>query len=107
MLTKDERILLQNVLDCLNRLYDHESTATDVQSLLVATSMALRESELAAPFQAPIQKLHDLIHSHVALEQRRDKAIEITDDLRHFVAGLLHRDAKENPRQRHFRPKFG
>jgi uncharacterized protein YllA (UPF0747 family) len=101
MLTKDERRLLENVLDALDRLFDRESTVTDVYALLVATAVAVRGSSFSAPVEAPLRRLRDLVQSKTLPERRRDIGLELTDELRQFVAEQLRCDADENPRQRH------
>jgi hypothetical protein len=101
MLTKHQRILLQNVLDALDRLFDRASTATDVHALLFATASVLASTPLCHPFEAPIRELEKVIRSKALPDHTRVSAMEVTDALRKFVAEELQRDAAENPRQRH------
>lgn len=105
MLTKSERILLQNVLDSLDRLFDRHSTATDVYALLVATSIALGGSELAAAFERTIPPLREVIQSKSPLDEKRDAALTVTDGLRQFIAEQLWVDQVINPKRRH-RPEI-
>lgn len=107
MLTKDQRTLLDNALESLNRLYDHDSTATDVHALLVATTIALRESELAGPFDEAVRRLGKILASDATPDQRGDLAFYATDNLRHFIGEQLHTDKNENPKQRHVLPSGG
>jgi hypothetical protein len=101
MLTKDQRMLLDNVLESLNRLFDSASTVTDVHVLLVATAIALRGSELAVAFEEPIRQLNEVVRSKSLPDQRRDLGLDATDGLRGYVAAQLRQDKHENPKQRH------
>ena len=100
VLTNDERILLENVLESLDRLFDRDSTARDLSLLLVATSMALHREELAVAFEEPMRQLSEVVRSKLLPDPKRDLALKITDGLRGFVAEQLHDDKKENPKQR-------
>ena len=44
----DEKKLLENILDGLDRLFDSESSAIDLQTLIFATSKALSNTEYFA-----------------------------------------------------------
>lgn len=101
MLTKDETTLLENVLESLNRLFDRESTVTDVHALLVATAIAFRVSELAEAFEVPIRQLRDLVDSNAPPDPTRDQGLDATDGLRKLIAEQLRRDTTENPKRRH------
>ncbi len=89
ILTTDERTLLENVLESLDRLFDRDSKARDVFLVLVATSMALQRTELKAAFEDPIRRLGDVVRSKLLPEPLRDLALEVTDGLRGFVAEQL------------------
>ena len=101
MLTKDQRTLLDNVLESLNRVFDRVCTASDVHALLVATAMALRESALADVFESPIRKLNQVVRSHDSPDRKRDLGLAVIDDLRKFVAEQLRQDQSANPKRRH------
>lgn len=101
MLTKDERILLENALESLNRLFDRVSTVSDVQSLFLATAMALRGTEIASAFEGSAQRLAEIVRSNALPDRKRDLGLVATDGLRKLIAEQLRRDANENPRQRH------
>jgi hypothetical protein len=102
MLTKDQRILLEQVFDAPNRLYDSESTVADLHALLVVTAIALRGNPLGAAFEAPVQRLQELVRrKHDPAPVKRRLALNATDELRRFVGGELDRDQVENPKQRH------
>lgn len=101
MLTKDEGTLLENVIEALNRLFDLDSSAADIHALFFATSRAFRGTRLCPPFEAPIHKIEAMLRSQELPDKKCDLALEITDELRKFVAEELRADAKANPRQRH------
>ena len=101
MLTKEERNLLEKVLDSLDRLFDKESTVADVHSLLVSTVTALHGGELIVHFENPVRGLWDVVQSDALPDRERILGLEATDNLRKFVAKELRRDAMENPRRRH------
>lgn len=100
MLTKDERILLNNVIESLNGLYDGVSTASDVHALLTAIAMTLQESELAGAFEKPLWRLTQIVHSTASPDKKRELGLIATDGMRAFVAEQLMRDQKQNPKQR-------
>lgn len=101
MLTKDQRTLLENVLESLNRLFDRVCTASDVHALLVATAIVLRGTDLADAFESPIRKLNQVVWSHESPDRKRDLGLAVTDDLRKFVAEQLRQDQSANPKRRH------
>jgi hypothetical protein len=72
-----------------------------VHALLVATALALRESELAVAFEDPIRQLTQLIRSNSLPDQQRDLGLDATDGLRAYIAEQLSQDKKQNPKQRH------
>ena len=101
MLTKVERILLENTLDALDRLFDRESKVLDLYALLFATGKAFGENRIGLVIESPIHELKKIIQSKGLEDSNRESALRITDDLRKFVASELSSDAAENPKQRH------
>lgn len=101
MLTKEERTLLENVVEATNRLFDLDSTVTGVYSLLVATATAFHESEFAPAFVGPIRRLGELVRSGTPADEKRSSALNALDDLRTCISQELHRDAIDNPKRRH------
>src|SRR5262245_57894101 len=84
-----EKTLLDNALDALDRLFDRKSSVIDVWALLLATGEALRETTHYPKFNRPATALLDVIRSMEPPEVQRDRALEITDELRHYLADLL------------------
>lgn len=85
-MTKREELLLSNALDALDRLYDGDSLVIDIQSLLLATSEALRGTTHFPHLEGPAVELLAVTRSSGTREEKRDRALDITDDLRHYLA---------------------
>ncbi len=81
-----EKILLENVLDALDRLFDRHCSAIDVWALLLATSEALRATEHASQLEGPVPDLLAVVRSGASAEVVRQRALEVTDELRKYLA---------------------
>ena len=101
MLTRDERKLLNHFLDALDRLYDRQTTVIDLHALLEATAIALKGKSLQPIFIAPLAELKALVFSGKTAETKHGEALNVTDDLRQFIADQLRLDEQANPKQRH------
>ncbi|HEY4262920.1 MAG TPA: hypothetical protein VGM98_22360 [Schlesneria sp.] len=89
-MTKDEKALLDNLLNSLDRLYDRDSSATDVWALLFATSKALASSEFLPHIEPFVGKLLAIVRTRGSTgDSRRDAALVATDDLRKLLADWL------------------
>ena len=88
-MTSDEKQLLDNLLDSLDRLFDSESAVADIHALLFATSKALALSELGPRIELFVTPLGELVRKRGTEEARRDEALMITNDLRLFLADVL------------------
>lgn len=97
MTTNDETRLLGNVLEGLDRLFDGESSATDLQALIFATSKALSNADYFSILNDAGTKLEELIDSKRTSKDERNDALEITNELRVFIAGLLPFDPRQTP----------
>jgi hypothetical protein len=80
--TSDERTLLHNLLDSLDRLYDRNCGPTDVDLLLTATASAISDQAWIAAIERASTALRDLIRSRLPAEEEYRKALIVTDDLR-------------------------
>jgi len=80
--TSDERTLLHNLLDSLDRLYDRDCGAIDVDLLLTATASAISDQAWVAAIERASAALRDLIQSRLPAEEEYRKALIVTDDLR-------------------------
>lgn len=88
-MTKDQKSLLENVLDALDRLFDRETTVIDVHALFFATSKALSGSEFGSRIEPFVGKLDEILRKHHTEEKCREDALIATDDLRHFLSDVL------------------
>lgn len=87
-MTPCEKCLLENMLDALDRLFDQQSSVIDVWALLFATGEALRDTPHYPEFVNPSAELSVLIRSAQPEKAERETALKITDNLRHYLAGL-------------------
>lgn len=90
-ITRDETKLLENVLDCLDRVFDRDCTVMDLHALLYATSKALTRSRFRDHIEPFVGPLREIIRTKPTPELRREKALEVTDDMRKFLASVLPR----------------
>ena len=88
-MTATEYELLENMLDALDRLFDGHCGAVDVRALLVATGAALLGTPYQPVVEQPLAELGEVIRSGAPADAQRDRALFITDPLRHYLAGLL------------------
>jgi hypothetical protein len=84
-----ENQLLENTLDALDRLYDRHSSVLDLWALLFATAEALRATRHFSELEEPVAELLAVVRSGLSEEVQRDRALAITDRLRHYLAELL------------------
>ncbi len=85
-MTEDYGILLGNVLDAFDRLFDGHSNAADIQSLLFATAKAMAFSEFDMDFEKAAADILKAIQAGGSREQQNDAARWATDPLRIKVA---------------------
>lgn len=88
-MTQDEKALLENLLDSLDRLFHHKSTVMDLYALLFATSKALVGSSFHPHIEPLVGRLLAIARTQRDEESRRDAALMATDDLRKVLAGSL------------------
>ena len=84
-----EAQLLDNLLDCLDRLFDGETDVIDVHDLVYATLVALCETSHAAVLGPAEKELLAIVRSQNSRDQQRDAALMATDDLRKHLASVL------------------
>jgi hypothetical protein len=85
----DEQPLLENMLDALDRLYDHQSSPLDVQALAQATAAAVSSPEMARELSAAASALLVLIRSRLPESDEYHAALDATHDLRLRLAAAL------------------
>ena len=85
----EEKKLLENVLDGLDRLFDRESHAIDLQALIFATSKALYNTGHFGILDAAANSLEKIVRSRLKIDDERDAALDDTNNLRHYLAEIL------------------
>jgi hypothetical protein len=83
-----EKMLLDNALDALDRLFNRDNSVIDVCALLFATAEALQSTPHLSEFERPLAELLAIVRSGESTEEKRDRALAVTDELRHYLAGL-------------------
>jgi hypothetical protein len=78
----DERTLLHNLLDSLDRLYDRDCGPVDLGLLLTATASAVTDPAWIATIEQTSAALRDLIRSRLPAEEEYSQALIVTNDLR-------------------------
>jgi hypothetical protein len=81
-----ERTLLDNVLDCLDRLYDKESGPIDVKALCTATANAVQDPAWVAALESAANGLGQVMRSGAPAEEQYKDALTETHDLRLMLA---------------------
>lgn len=87
-MTNDENKILDNILDGLDRLFDRESKAIDLQALIFATSKALSDTEHFAILDDAANSLEKIVNSGLKADEERDAALNVTNDLRIYLAEI-------------------
>ena len=95
-LTSDELWLLSNSLEALDRLYDQQSSVTDVHALPFATTLALKGTEVHAAFAHAAQSLEQILKAGLTEADANRDALIVTDPLRESGYGF----ASSGPRIR-------
>lgn len=88
-MTIDEKSLLNNVLDGLDRLFDRESDVIDIYVLIFATSKALSNTEYFAILDRTANRLEKTLRSSQTVSDKVFEALDVTNDLRIFLAENL------------------
>ena len=83
----DEKQLLENLLDALDRLFDRECSVVDLQALIFATSKALAKTEYYTALNEAASGLDKLLR--LPIDDEREKGLEVTNDLRILLAQVL------------------
>lgn len=85
-----EQLLLENVLDGLDRLYDQKTTAIDLWAICYATCQALKQTCHFAILESTTQQLEKLFRSNVSIQEENGQARCITGDLRIHLCDSLY-----------------
>jgi hypothetical protein len=89
LMSQRETLLLGNALDALDRLFDGQSSVIDVQSIFFATGEALRNTPHHQHFEQSASQLLVIARSRESVAAKRDRALMVTDDFRHYLAQFL------------------
>ncbi|MBB6096446.1 hypothetical protein HNQ60_005368 [Povalibacter uvarum] len=84
-----ETALLENAMDALDRLFDSKSEIVDTYLLTYATAQALRESRMFVLFDNASTQLQEILRSGLPKEEARERALDVTNELRIAIADLL------------------
>lgn len=84
-----ERVLLENALDSLDRLFDSKSGIVDTYALMYATAQALAGSQFSRHFSIAAVQLEGILRSHQSREEARERALDATNELRIKIADAL------------------
>ncbi len=87
--TVREKELLENAMDALDRLFDGHFGAIDLWALFVATRQALRHTSHGPALAEPLADLEAVWRAGGSADVQRDRALYITDPVRHYLAKLL------------------
>ena len=83
-----ETQLLDNALDALDGLYDQELRVVDLWALLLATSVALRDTMHYGELVAPVGELLAIARSAESEETKNSRALIASDPLRKYLGSL-------------------
>ena len=81
--------LIDNMLQCLDRLYDEQTGVEDVRSLLVATAAALTNETLSMRMAESAEALGRILASGGDPTDQNRSALGATSEVRTMMAGLL------------------
>lgn len=88
-MTEIENELLENILDGLDRLFDRESRAIDIYTLVFATSNFFSDTEYFSILDKTAKELKKILDLKLNAENERNESLIVTNDLRHFLANIL------------------
>jgi hypothetical protein len=80
--------LLSNVLQTLDRLYDRETSAVDVQAVIYATYVAMASSDLEEPWKTAGEGLPFFFRDRLPAEEENTAALAATGELRRRIAAI-------------------
>jgi hypothetical protein len=82
-----DRLLLHNLLDSLDRLYDRDCGPADVYMLLNATAAGIKDQSWITPIGQASTALVNHVRSGKSAEEQYKQALIVTNDLRLKLAG--------------------
>lgn len=88
-MSETEKIILENILDSLDRLFDRQAKAIDVQALLFVSAIALKNSHHYQLAARSAEMLSEILRTNSDEEVEREAALSATDVLRQAIAADL------------------
>ena len=82
-------VLLNSALDALDRLFDSESGVIDIHAIIYATSQALTRDPLFSLLDEAAKGLATLVRDALPGRDARERALDITNELRVALARAL------------------
>jgi hypothetical protein len=86
---KEDKQLLENVFDSLDRLFDRQNCVIDLYHLILATHKAIREKTVNLSLASYADKLGQIVRENDTEEVQREKALIATDQLREILNETL------------------
>lgn len=86
---REDKQLLENLFDSLDRLFDRESRVLDVFQILYATEKAINTGSLNLSLSGYIADLGDIVRGSESEEIQRERALLVTDKLRKILNEIL------------------
>jgi len=86
---EEKRVLLNNALDALDRLFDRETDLMDVEAIFCATGVAIRPDPLSLFFLEASLTLGKIRREGLTSEDVWESALRSTNELRIALAEVL------------------
>ena len=86
---KENKQLLENVFDSLDRLFDRQNCVIDVYHLILATEKAIGESVANISLAGYADKLGKIVRENKSEEIQLEKALGATNRLREILNDIL------------------
>ena len=86
---QEDKQLLGNVFDSLDRLFDRESRVIDVYQLLYATDKAIENDDVKISLSGYVIELGKIVRENESEEIQRERALMVTDKLREALNEFL------------------
>jgi hypothetical protein len=86
---KENKQLLENVFDSLDRLFDRQDRVIDVYHIILATDKAIGESVANISLVGYADKLGKIVRENNSEETQREQALSATNRLREILNDIL------------------
>lgn len=86
---REDRQLLENVFDSLDRLFDRKSCVIDVYHLILATDKAVGSADVNLSLAGYAGRLGKIVRKNSSEEFQREQALIATDQLRETLNEIL------------------